>query len=171
MINALIQAIDAQLTARYSTVTVRSNYEDLQKKPPSPSIEIETTGGDIQPDRGDGKLYVQCLLAFHVIGSFKTHDESLTRALAFDVAHFTHRRNWLPGSDLATVSSVVRDEFSSEADEFSVWRVESSVVISLGENTFDYSLLLAPDQVLASTTPEIGIPHEHEYEPIVDVES
>lgn len=167
MIETFIAALDAHLTGEYSGVDVRSNYDALQPKNPMPAICLETTGGAVAPDRGTGELFIDCQFAANVIGNFKTYGEALTRGLAFDVARALHRYHLVSGSDSITVLNVVRDEFSSEQDEVSVWRVEFSSVLRFGENVFDYSLFLAPDTILASHTPEIGIPHEQDYNEII----
>lgn len=167
MIETFIAALYYHLSVEYSGVDVRIDYDALQSKHPMPAICIETTGGAVVPDRGTGELFVDCQFAAHVLGNFKTYGEELTRGLAFDLARALHRYHVISGSDSITVLNVVRDEFSSDADEVSVWRVEFSSVLRFGENAFDYSLFLAPDTILASTSPEIGIPHEQDYNEIV----
>jgi len=151
---------------------VEAERED-RTKPPLPAclVELAELPGAPEDDPGTGQLAVMASFeAFVLVGFRQPSGKSAKREaaeLAGQLAAFARLQRW--GCDIgpAEVAGAWKDDFTSDRDEYEVWRVEWQQIINLGGSVWESDATTPTDPMLGFA-PLIGPGREDDYVPIAD---
>lgn len=163
---AIRDAIALQF-ADFRTVEFYRDDEDHDFPTPACLLEIEEFEPTLADDAGTGQLPVHARFVARIIMGVRTKDaQREVRKVACALAAYLHQRRWEGiASDAAEVLAVAPDEFDPALDKWAVWRVEWRQLVFLGETAWTNEGAIP--ESLFSWSPEIGIPHKDDYQPVV----
>ena len=163
---AIVDSIKAKFPAFRSVEFYR---EDEEQKFPTPAVVLEMTEIEpADPSEATGTPHTAVDLRFEarVILPRTNKDVKLdTRRLALAFAAWINTRRWrdCPGGP-ARLIGAIPDAFSANAESFEVWMIEWVQLHFVGDDPdWDDSGIYGED-ALYSFVPQIGIPHEPDYE-------
>jgi hypothetical protein len=135
----------------------------------TPAIFFELENGiPANPhDTGTGQLEIELKFSAEVIVAYKQGGLLGVRALALALARFVHGNRWGQPVGRGQFSEAIPETFSSPMDAYESWRVSWSHTAFLGNNIWEEDGNV-PKQILVSTAPRIGIPHEPDYVAVTD---
>lgn len=171
--SAMHEAVLTALRAQFPDMQTVADYRDLAddfESLPLPAILAEMTDlewSGLEADDGTGRLAVDTVWDLTIIMGFRTAlVERALRDFAGALAVFIHGNRWgLRDVEPAVFTLAGLHEFAPALPSHLAWRVEFRQRVYLGTNVWinDGSV----PQALFSWDPEIGIPHEGDYLPVV----
>lgn len=164
---ALVAMLQTQFVGRVVTVGDYDELDDGKLKTPALLVDIES----MQPgdDHGDEKLALNLSVTVHCILGIKTaHVQRAVRDMAAEVMA-TLRWQKLDASGLVSAFPVIGESmpgtFRSGEHGYESQQVRFTHAVYIGASVWESNLTL-PDEVLISMSPDIGIPHESDYQPM-----
>ncbi len=162
-------AIVDHLADSFPAVPTVEEYPRLRKAIAAPAILLELA--DLTPieDPGTEQLAVAARFEARVIfdqapvhQGAKPDLQCLALAAAVGLSIFKKGRFGVPGAGSAKEVRIEPDRFKPELSAYSVWLVEWTHEIRLGDSVWD-GAGVAPTTIYAGTSPAIGDGHEPDY--------
>lgn len=169
-LDQLHAGILAAISAQFPDLATVEAYRLERRNLPTPACLIEMTEMDAAPDVDPGtmQLAVNARFEARLVIGFRQNGANPkleVRKLAAAFAAFARLNRWGCRVGPADVIGAYPDDFDPELDQFECWRVEWQQVIHLGDTVWtDSGEVPTP---YYSWSPEIGIPHESDYEPVL----
>ncbi len=164
MLTALHDAIIADLAATFPALPTCVAWPHLARKIRIPAVYIELVEMVPADDRGTEQLALTARFTAWIVFDRTAQDDHLQAAnLAASVAHRIYkagRFGQVVGP--AKITHIGADDFKPEFIGYTVWSVEWTHDLRLGESIWDGSGVL-PVEVYLGITPEIGLGHEADY--------
>lgn len=168
-INALHQSIVDAIAAEFPALATVEDHDEARQQLSLPAVLIELTALEPAPDIDPGTEQLAVLARYdaHVIIGFKTTKAKREiRRLTAALAAFIHGQRWGKPVGPAEIVDIVPDDFSPALDRYECWLITWQQAVHLGASVWTNDGEI-PTVVLASFVPEIGIPNEPVYVPIV----
>lgn len=167
-LDAALAGIRAVFATRFEGVNVAIAEDADDDELPVPALVLQIA--EIEPDPEGDPLTGQfpCLVRVQariVLGARTPSVRMQTLKLAGAVAAQVHAERFGVQWGGAKVIAVEPDEFAPAAARFDVWLVEWIHRARLGDE-FELPVEFLPTEVLVSHAPDIGIPHEPDYEEV-----
>lgn len=185
-VTALHAAILAQIAAQYPVFKTVDDYPVDKRVPVVPAFILENEDGEVTPpdDFWTGQTPIELRFCARVIMPTATDSIGRTvRALAYDIAAFIYQNKFGCPVGAAVPGMISEDNFEPALDQFTVWRVEFTMLANVGASAWDdwvtpkdtSDQLGAPDPDLTGTDPadldtrysfdpDIGAGHENDYQ-------
>jgi hypothetical protein len=165
-INVLHQAIVDAIAAEFPDLETVEDHTEARQQLRLPAVLIELTALEPAPDIDPGTEQLAVLARYdaHVIIGFKTPQAKREiRRLTSALAAFIHGKRWGQPVAPAEIVDIVPDDFNPALDRYECWLISWQQAVHLGASVWNNDGTL-PVVVLASIAPEIGLPHEYEYQ-------
>lgn len=170
MIDRLLDKITVSFRAAFpvSELPGCEMFPRLERSIEAPALLFEVT--DITPaeDPGTDELALNVrLAAYAVTGLYEEAADRAAMSLAISAAlHIHQARNFgAAGVGRARLEKLGPEEFKPDLVGYAAWAVEWSHLVILGQSVWELGGLV-PSQVLLGYSPDIGLPHKPDYEPI-----
>lgn len=166
-LEALHQSVRDAIAAEFPSFAEVGDYQVSRKKIMTPAVLVELMDMEAAPedDPGTEQLAMLTKWVARVVIDFATASPALeARKRAAALGHFAHQQRWGHPVSPARVTVIGPDAFDPDLDRLEVWAVEWEQIVHIGPSVFDDEGVV-PSEVMIGYAPEIGIPHEEDYEP------
>lgn len=166
-LDLFFDAICASIAAAFPSLGVVEAFRGNRRDLPVPACLIDLIELEPADNPGTEQLAAIAHIEASVIVGFRALDAKRQVAkLAAAIAHHAQGQRWGLPIEPATITAIAPSDFDPELDRFEVWSVEWSQTIHIGESIWNNDGT-RPAEVLGSTAPAIGQPHEQDYEGVV----
>lgn len=166
-LSAALDSVVASLAAQFPELKTVAAEDESRTELAAPALLVEVTELEPDPDREPftGQFPVLVHIEARVVIGYRTAQaRRQVMKLAGAVATFVHNNRLGVAWGHGVVLAVEPDEFAPQADQFDLWRIEWVHSADLGETWFVDGDPVS--EVYLSWAPDIGIPHEDDYEQV-----